>query len=847
MVRPWAKHDKGRKAGKKKAARKPGTHALVCHLIDTMEVAYLLYPIFLGPKVRGELEETFSPLSGEPRAWVALLCGLHDLGKYTPAFQSLVLEVAEARFPAEHHAILRKCEPARKRGGLDTKHGLSTGLHIEAMLEEAEAKWDMVRLISSVLAAHHGWFPEPGMLDDVRGKRDLGDRTWWEARSEMVRCIARLAGLEFQDGRWRDVNVSALGMIGLAGLTTISDWVASDSSFFPYESHPHDLVAYRDRARANAENALAKTNWSAWRPGERTRFTDLFKDESFKGGPRPVQTAVEECLEHCAEPGVLVIEAPTGEGKTMAGLQAAARLANRLGLGGLYLSTPTKSLSVQARDEVQKFLEATGSTLEANLVYSGAAKEQKAERDQRRKEKEKNEKASGNRTITPERIGHEGRDEEAQRNGAQEPWEWFYRKKGLAFPIGVGTVDQAVKSVIRSGHNFLGMTALSNKVVLIDEVHSYDAYTFLLVQQLMWFCGRMGVPVVLMSATLTGSRRVELIEYWHAGKEDRNADTERIQKEADAGSWQVTWSGSKGKPQPVELSEEILKRGTVRVDRGDDSPEAIAKRAVDAVVHGGTALVILNTKTRAHKVERQVRTLLDGERDGPELIFFTGDHQGEERAAIRDRLKARLGRTSSLSDRHAIVVGTQVLEHGLDLDADFLITDLCPIDLLFQRAGRLHRHKREHRPEGLCDPVLVVADRGQETGPRKRRHENLGFTSGISNVYSPWILGRSRAVLRETLDQGEWDPLEEIGRQIHRVYVNTDSLAEPGWNSAWRQAEKSHRQAVEKRRFNARSVMVPLGRSPLSVLRMTQRSVPGGLTRFSDQESDHAGGDRRGE
>ncbi|MFC4564841.1 CRISPR-associated helicase Cas3' [Nocardiopsis mangrovi] len=823
LVRPWAKHNKH------------GTHALVCHLIDTMEVAHALYPIFLGPKVRRELEETFAPLEGDARGWVALLCGLHDLGKYTPAFQSLVLEVAKARFPAEHHAILAKCAPARKLAGLDTKHGLSTALHMAAMLEDVGAGRDTAITIGHVLGGHHGWFPEPGMLRDIRGKSDLGDRTWREARSSMVCRIAQVAELEFDDFRWSEVGMSALGAIALAGLTTISDWVASDSSFFPYESAPDDLPAYRERARTHAARALAETGWSPWRPREGTGFTDLFEKE-----PRPVQTAVEKCLENCVEPGVLVVEAPTGEGKTKAGLYAAARLASRLGLGGLYLATPTKELSRQARDDVRELLTATGSDLDVNLVYSGAAKERSEERraDERKEEK--------GRSISPAGVGHEQQDGEESEEGAQDPREWFTRKKGLAFPVGVGTVDQALKSVIRSGHNFLGMTALGNKVVLIDEVHSYDAYTGLLVQQLMWFCGLMGVPVVLMSATLTGKSRCELIEQWRAGAEGRYANVESVGSPR-AGSWQVTWSGGTGARLPVEPSKETAGRGRVRVERGGDSPQAIAQRAVAEVGEEGTALVVLNTVRRAGDVRDRIAALLDGRRKRPELVFFTGDHKNAERLAIRDRLAACLGKDTP-RDRHAIVVGTQVLEHGLDMDADLLISDLCPIDLLFQRVGRLHRHNRPYRPERLRNPVLVVADvdpAEREARPPSRR-DSLVFTAGVWTVYSTWLLGRSRVVLGEVLDRGEWDPLKEIGGLIHRVYADGVQLIEKGWENAWARARESHRRQTDKRDFHARSVMVSATKSASTVLRLTERSGPAGRTRLSHRGSGDGSGGPRG-
>ncbi len=799
VARPWAKHTKH------------GQHALVCHAIDTMEVAYLLYPIILGPRVRRELNQAFEPL-GQARDWVALLCGLHDLGKFTPAFQSLVIEVARKRFPEEDHEILNRNAPTKAGRRWDTKHGLGTAVHLQDMLKAAGAPHDTAQLIGHMLGGHHGWFPEPGDVRSVRKKDDLGDRSWALRRSELVRKVASLRGLDFETPGWSRVEMPSLALLGLAGLTTISDWVASDTSRFKYEPWPEDLHAYRDHAREQAEKTLETTGWAAWQPPERTGYRDLFNK-----APRPLQQAVEKALDQCTEPGVLVVEAPTGEGKTRAGLQAAADLARRLGLGGLYLATPTKALSRQAADDVRELMRVTNSPLEVNLVYSGAAAELRAGRQEAQ--------------IRPTAVGeHEHSEDE----DGQDSLEWFTRKRGLAFPIGVGTIDQLVKSVIRTGHNYLGMTSVSNKVVIVDEAHAYDFYTGLLVDQLMWFCGRMGVPVVLMSATLPANRREELVEFWHAGAGGRAPDPERT-RVVQPGSWQVMWSGNKAEPGTFELSDATKSRGEVRVRHVDDSPAAIASRVVESVGAAGTAIVVLDTRTRAQDVYDRIADLLAATNRCPELVLFTGQSQGAERAEVELRVRTLLGEGSP-SDRHAIVVGTQVLEHGLDIDADLMVSDLCPIDLLFQRAGRLHRHRRENRPPGLETPTLLIADTdpAKREARRSRAQTSLAFAPGVSKIYLPWVLGRTRVVLRDVLSRGSWDPLDEIGKQVHRVYVEDTPLTEPGWEKAWESAERGYERRRRWLRFQASEVMTSLITTPRSLLRLTRRSVPGGQTRPRD-------------
>ncbi|MBE2998642.1 CRISPR-associated helicase Cas3' [Nocardiopsis sp. HNM0947] len=844
---PWAKHTsrlRPKHGPKERKTRQGWMHPLVCHLIDTMEVARLLYHRFLGPEVRKELDEVFRPLtdgdSQQTVKWVALLCGLHDLGKFSPAFQGVSVEVAKKRFPHSEHELLDGCA-ARRGRKQDTPHGISTGVHLDVLLRGLDAPVTTRIVLSQVLAGHHGYFPPPSVLAryrDARGglhREDIGQGLWREGRSAMLHELARLAGVVFDDPRWADVRVTSRAVLCLAGLTTISDWLASDTTYFPYAKDPDCLDEYRARSEARAHRAMNVTGWHPWRPGEHTGFTDIFAEQLSRDSaetvePRPLQREVEQLVDTCREPGVLVIEAPTGEGKTKAGLQAAARLSHVLGLGGLYYSTPTRELSRQTYDDARALLDGLGSDLEVNVVYSGSAKEQK--------EIEAANQATAGSTINP--TGVEGEDDAGEDGCALRAWDWFASKKGLAFPVGVGTVDQALKSVIRGGHNFLGMAALSNKVVVIDEVHSYGAYTTRIVKQLIWYCGWLGSPVVLMSATLSPEQRVELIEEWHAGAEGR-VPLPQSTKDTGSTPWKVTWSRDMARPRTFRLSEVARKRGPVRLKRLPESPETIADHVEKLVDQDGTALVVLNTTARAKTVHDLLEERYKKRSGSPELIHFEGDHQGEQRREIKGRIDAHLGK-KSLPDRHAIVVGTPVLEHGMDIDADVLVSDLCPIDLLFQRTGRLHRHARGTRPSNLSVPTLYVADIEPAVlaaVPAGKKRKNLKFTPYVSNVYEQWILGRSRAILEEVFPGEQWRPFDEVGEQIHRVYSEADSIEpEKGWEDAWRAAERKYLRKLEDMEADARAVLIPLLRGPQQIHLVTERRAPAGSTRQSQGSHD---------
>lgn len=115
-----------------------------------------------------------------------------------------------------------------------------------------------------------------------------------------------------------------------------------------------------------------------------------------------------------------------------------------------------------------------------------------------------------------------------------------------------------------------------------------------------------------------------------------------------------------------------------------------------------------------------------------------------DRNTIEEQLVAQLGRKADPDyprPERLIVIATQVIEQSVDLDFDVMVTDLAPADLLLQRSGRLHRHKRDDAiRRGHTTARLIVLL------PTETNRHALRF--GLSAyVYDPETLARTAVLL----------------------------------------------------------------------------------------------------
>ncbi len=651
---------------------KSGKHglSLLAHTLDTAAVAYEI----LSRESRTFRERVLQALGFPDEvglSLIAALCGLHDLGKATPVFQ--------AKWKEERKRLEAQGFPFPPARFLENgpHHGALSQVLLEDLLPKYGASEEAANELALALAAHHGFPPASSEVQRARRPHLQGQGLWEKAREELLKTVFQTLKIEGLPSR----SIRPEGAALLMGITSVADWVASNEAFFPQGRAVEDHQAFFTHSQELARKALDKLSW-----GHRLALPAVPEfEEVFPFAPNALQKAVAKLVKGLYGPGFLLIEAPMGSGKTEAALYAHLVLSARGEARGLYMALPTQATGNAMFRRLRRFLESLSleTPLELQLQHGTAV--------------------LNSEYLELRAVGEE------ETEGVRAS-EWFSpRKRAMLAPYGVGTVDQALLSVLRVRHHFVRLFGLANRTVVIDEVHAYDAYTSGLIEVLVRWLRLLGASVIVMSATLSRKQRRSLLEA--AGVREKQAFTEasypRVTLVASdtVESYGFSWNNEK----KLELFEAPVEL------------EPLAAFLKGLVAEGGCVAAVVNTVDRAQGLYQalgpgellQERGFVIGKRlpDGLEVYLFHARFPSEEREARERAVLSRFGKDGDRPER-ALLLATQVVEQSLDLDFDALVADLAPVDLLFQRAGRLHRHPRS-RPAPHLRPRLFVSGLSQ--------------------------------------------------------------------------------------------------------------------------------------
>jgi len=616
-----------------------------------------------------------------------LIAAAHDIGKVSPTFQKKIYKALTPQ-NTEVLAVLQ----ALKAYNPDTEK--NWGGH--GGVSQATADVEKVgKYVAEILGQHHGFSPNLAIYQAL--SEVFGGQCWQEQRIELLTQLKQVLGTD----NFPLVKDELQARV-LSGLTTVSDWIGSGSLF-------EDPGA---EWQSKIEQALDEAGFirPILKPG--LSFEDVF---GFT--PKSAQTKL---IEIANQPGIYVLEAPMGLGKTEAALYAAYQLLEKKLATGIYFALPSQLTSDKIHERVNGFLNKVlvddSPHKQALLVHGNA--------------------------WLKFAMGEEGNP-----GGA-----WFAQgKRGILAPFAVGTVDQALMAVMNVKHGFVRTFGLTGKVVILDEVHSYDSFTGTILDALVKALRQLQCTVIILSATLTQERRAKLL-----GVNPVASSYPLITAQPNTGIF-------------AEVAVDVIPDVSVAIVHQQQA-NAIDEALLRAE-EGQQVLWIENTVKEAQDLYKSLsaRAYEIGVSCGLLHSRFTkADRAANEKIWVtcfgKDGAATRL-------QQGRILVGTQVLEQSLDIDADFLITRIAPTDMLLQRLGRLWRHEKTLRPQTAQREAWILSP---DMAAAIASAELFGATA---LVYASYVLCRTLMVWQERTQVNLPSQIRELIEATYAKQEESEKMA----------------------------------------------------------------------
>jgi len=686
-------------------------------------------------------------------ARLGVLAALHDIGKFNLGFQYKAKER-----PPFTNGHVREVLALFDDAGYRETEALIDALSFPELTAWGEEKETAVAQLLVATISHHGR-PQPV----GSGHQPIR----WQAAGDLD-PFAGIHGLMESTRRWFPEAFEPGGDLlpaappfqhAFCGLVTLADWMGSDTHLFPF-SEPSDGDRFAFAQRRAAE-ALARLGLDVTEPRAFLGSAlPTFQQISPFAPRRPQRSLLD--LPTPRAGSMVVLEAETGSGKTEAALIRFLRLFHAGVVDGLYFALPTRPAATQIHRRVAEAMQRAFPNEEERppvvLAVPGYI-------------------TVDDRTAT--RLpGFEvlWNDDDRER-WRYRGWAAEHPKRYLAGAVVVGTIDQVLLSALAVSHSAMRATALLRHLLIVDEVHASDAYMNRILEAVLQRHLQAGGHALLMSATLGSVARSRFLATATDERGAKPSLNEAIERPYPA----IVHQEREGAPRWIPVAEgDGQKRVVVEIWPAIDAAHDVAARALAAARQGARVLVLRNTVGACVETQTALLDLASHPEDAALLFSCNGvpaPHHArfarQDRHALDDAIEARFGTQGTLTA--CVAVTTQTVQQSLDLDADLLITDLCPADVLLQRVGRLHRHQR-NRPVGFEQPrVVVLTPAERDLGRLLRSDGTVHGTHGFGSVYD------DLRVLEATWRILESHPLITIpamNRELVEQTTHPDGLAQ---------------------------------------------------------------------
>lgn len=623
--------------------------SLINHMLETGIVAECLTDTNgIYHPVLNRLSEITGCDSDTLLTKIVFICAIHDIGKIHPTFQGRDEETLE---------MLR--QEGLNQVSFDTRFRHEQyGANIFDRLSVDDADMKNSDIISQIIRMHHQKEHKKNSdIDIIKIDDKEKAKKWLHIQNEIYDYIKNVFQFDNLNLINKNISKSELFVVqnAILGIMITSDWIASNNYVFDNQSY-ENIDEFLKSRKIQALKFLNNEGMIRQQIPVMQDFKSAF---GFNG--RPVQNDVEKIV-HKNDIKCMLIESDCGSGKTEAALYAASVLGNRSGLSGIYMGLPTGVSAEAIQDRVDEFLTSRG--MRNTKLYTSKSM--------------------------------------LLREPDKKPvWTDMSRQRLLASSA-VGTVDQVMTAARLVRFESVRMDGLASKVLIIDEIHAYDAYMLAVIKDLLKICGELGVPVIMLSATLPISTKNDLLGVLCDGDIELHNGYPMISYVTKDGN--VHEHVSHQYMPDKKISCELL---PILNDN-----DKIARYAVDVVKDGGCECVIMNTVADAICVYDKIKK---NKKNDCKIILYHSRMTINARDKTSRKILAMCGKDRTKRPERVIIVGTQVLEQSLDIDVDYMITAICPIDLLFQRIGRYHRHGdagtiREHVVIANTVQVLIPFD-----------------------------------------------------------------------------------------------------------------------------------------
>lgn len=713
---------------------------------------------------------------------------LHDLGKFARAFQGLAPNLSPNLVPSDQRK--RYTQRHDTIGWLVWRDHLADLLPSECLQNASHDFWaEWIR--TSV--GHHGMPPRDNEKDGYTG---LSAKTFclpedFQAATDFAVDAATFLLPQPPPAPDRgQVQVLQRHVWRLAGLSVLADWLGSNQHFFEYHDSPQSLPNYwHDIARPKAAQSVHAAGLSGHSPNPWRGADALFKNLPHL---TPLQQYATE-VPLGEGPQLFLLEDVTGAGKTEAALILVQRLMSAGHAQGLYFALPSMATANQMYRRVgEVYQRLYASSASPSLILAHGAREL----------------VEGFRqSVLQTAEQPHDRDYLANEGTATtqcNAWLADNRKKALLADVGVGTLDQALLSVLPTRHQSLRLLGLAGKVLLVDEVHAYDTYMGALLTALLTAHARQGGSVILLSATLPANQRATLVAAFQLGRDAPVDDLPPDNRYPLA-----TLVGAEVHSHACATRAQLIRRvGVVPIH---DEAEVFALIASHAA-EGRCVCWIRNTVEDARRAYAALsHTCADAQ-----LMLFHSRYAMGHRLDIEKRTLDRFGKDSTAAIRHGqVLIATQVVEQSLDLDFDVLISDLAPIDLLIQRAGRLQRHQRDSHGNPSADrdaratPVLYLYGPKPDEDPKADWYAT-SFPKAqyvYPNIGQLWLTQRALLAVGCIISPGQPGEAGSVRDLVEAVYGEDTHPVPEALHKAMRDQEGKELAEYSQAKFNTLSLL----------------------------------------